>query len=169
MAEDDPSQHEPRPNGKKGSSMKEIKSAVLLIAALAIVSAGGCAKAPDEEAASSQANKNTANANANDLSSTPLYVKTIRGDVERAGLAISMAHDLVKAEKWDDAVNQLRTAQTQIEDALVKKPRVKEQYEDMRSALARTIQSAENRSNNIEAEFRELQTRVGALKVYLDQ
>lgn len=150
--------------------MKEIRPAVLLIAALAVVSAGGCAKAPpDDGGSSSQANKNAANTNAHDLSGTPLYAKTIRGDIERAGLAISMAHDLVKQEKWNDAVIQLRAAQTQIEDALGKKPRLKEQYEDMRSALGRTIQSAENRRKDIEAEFTELQTRVGALKAYTAQ
>jgi hypothetical protein len=148
--------------------MKEIKPAVLLIGALAIVSVGGCAKSPPADS-SSQANMNAANANVPDLSSTPLYAKTIRGDVERAGLAIMMAHDLVKQEQWGDAVVQLRAAQTQIDDILGQKPRLREQYEELRSALGRTIQSADNRSKDIEAQFTELQTRIGALKVYIDQ
>ena len=152
--------------------MREIKSAILVAAACAIVSASGCSKPPAEGgSAAGQSNKNVAQANSNvpNLAATPLYQKTIRGDIERAGLAISMAHDLVKQENWNDALVQLRAAQKQLEDALAQKPRLIEQYEALKSAIDRAIRMAENRSTGTEALFDELQTRIGAVKAYMDQ
>ncbi|MEK6300361.1 MAG: hypothetical protein AABO41_06535 [Acidobacteriota bacterium] len=150
--------------------MKEIKLAVLLAVALALVSAGGCARAPaGGGSVPAQSNNNAGQTNAQDLTATPLYAKTVRGDIERAGLAISMARDFVKQEQWSEAVVQLRAAQTQIDEALRRKPRLKEQFEELKSALGQAIQTAENRSKDVEAQFAELQTRVNALKVYTDQ
>jgi DNA repair exonuclease SbcCD ATPase subunit len=152
--------------------MRKVNSVVLLAVACAIVFASGCAKPPaDGNSAAGQSNKNAAQANANvqDLSATPLYQKTVRGDIERAGLAISMAHDLVKQENWNDALVQLRAARKQADDAVAQKPRLIEQFEALRSGIDRAIQLAENRDKGVEAQFSELQTRIGAVKAYIDQ
>lgn len=152
--------------------MKDLKLVVVLLAALAIVSAGGCAKPPAEEGSpSAQANRNAAqtNANVHDLASTPLYASTLRGDVERAGLAVEMAHDFVKQQKWPDAVAQLHAAQSHIEKALEKKPRLKDDFEAARTALLKTITTVEGRGSDIEARFTETRNRINALKVYTTQ
>jgi hypothetical protein len=153
--------------------MKEFKLVMVLLAALVIVSAIGCAKPPAEEGApSTQSNRNAAaqaNANAGDLTSTPLYTSTLRGDVERAGLAVMEAHDSVKQQKWPDAVVHLRNAQSHIEKALERNPRLKDDFEAARMALLKTITSVESRGSDIEARFTEIQTRIGALKAYTSQ
>lgn len=148
--------------------MKDTKSAVLLVAAWVVISASGCAKAPgDEGSVSGQSNRNgQANSNLTDLAAAPLYAKTVRGDIERAGLAISMAHDFVKQDNWGDALVQLRAAQTHIEESLKKKPPLREQFEELKNSLARAIQMTENRNPEVEKQFTELQARVGALKTY---
>jgi CRISPR/Cas system CSM-associated protein Csm2 small subunit len=150
--------------------MKRIKLVLLLASAVVLVSIAGCAKGPESESSTpAQSNKNAGQGGGADLSASPLYAKTARGDVERAGLAIQMARDYTKQEQWNEAVVQLRAAQTQIDEALGRKPPLKEQYEELRSALVRAIQSAENRNKEVEAQFNELQTRVNALKVYSGQ
>ena len=150
--------------------MKEINLVVSLATALALVSSGGCAKAPAGGGSEpAQSNKNAGQTNAPDLTATPLYAKTVRGNVERAGLAIEMARDFVKQEQWSEAVVQLRAAQTQMDEALGRKPLLKEQFEELKSALGRAIRTAENRSKDVEPLFTELQTRVNALKVYTTQ
>ncbi|HYV05556.1 MAG TPA: hypothetical protein VFB82_13265 [Blastocatellia bacterium] len=150
--------------------MKRIKLVLLFASAVVLVSTAGCAKGPESESSTpTQANKNAGQGGGQDPSASPLYAKTARGDVERAGLAISMARDYIKQEQWSEAVVQLRAAQTQIDEALGRKPPLKEQYEELRTAIVRAIQSAENRNKEMESQFSELQTRVGALKVYSDQ
>ena len=149
--------------------MKTLRLVVVPLAALAIISAIGCAKpAAEEGAASAQSNRNAAqtNANVHDLTPTPLYTSTLRGDVERAGLAITMAHDFVKQQKWPDAVAQLHAAQSHIEKALEKQPRLKDDFEAARTALLRTITTVEGRGSDIEARFGEIQTRINGLKAY---
>jgi len=146
--------------------MKQIKLVMLLAVALGLASAGGCAKAPEEDrSAPAQSNKNAGQANPQDLTATPLYTKTIRGNVERAGLAVEMARAFVKQQQWNEAVAQLRTAQTQIDEALGHKPRLKEQFEELKAALGKAIQTAEHQSNDVEAQLNDLQTRVNGLKV----
>lgn len=158
--------HYSHPERRK--SMKKIK---LIVVLASVVAACGCAKSPAGEgsAPAAQANKNAGQTSAQDLTATPLYAKNVRGDVERAGLAIGTARDLVKQDQWNEAVVQLRAAQTQINEALGRKPKMKEQFEELRSALGRAIQTAENRSKDLEAQFTELQTRVNALKAYTEQ
>lgn len=152
--------------------MKELNLVVVVLAALAIFSAIGCAKPPSGEGSpSGQSTRNAAQTNANvqDLAATPLYTSNIRGDVERAGLAVMMAHDFVKQQNWSDGVAQLRAAQSHIEKALGKKPRLKDDFEAARTALLRTITTVEGRGSDIEASFTEIQTRINALKAYTSQ
>ena len=160
------------PDNQEETLRKEIRLVVLLFAVLATASTSGCTKAPAPEgsaSAPSNSNARGTNSNAADLASTPLYAQTIRGDVERAGLAVMMAHDFVKQQKWGDAVTRLQNAQTQIENALTKKPRLKDDFEAARASLVRTIKATENREEDIEAQFTEIQTRINALKAYTSQ
>lgn len=151
---------------KKGKTMREIKLMAFLVAAFAAFSAGGCARPPAGGSGPAQSNKAQTNANAQAPVASPLYAQTLRGDVERAGLAISTAHNSVKQEQWSEAVVQLRAAQKSIDEALGRKPRLKEQFEALKTALGKAIQTAENRSSDVEAQFTELQTRINGLKVY---
>ena len=152
--------------------MKAIRLVVVAVGALMTVLFGGCAKAPPAPESSTpiQSNRNAGqtNSSATDLAATPLYAKTIRGDVERAGLAIMMAQDSVKQQRWDEAVTQLREAKTQVESALTKKPRVNEEFEALRDALIRTTKATENRED-VQQQFRDLQARIGALKTFTSQ
>lgn len=152
--------------------MKTLKLIVLLFAALGIIAAIGCARPPDEEGSRpEQSNRNGAQTNANvqDLAGTALYSSTLRGDVERAGLAVMMAHDFAKQEKWYDAVAQLRAAQSQIEKALERESGLKGDFEAARAALLATIASVEAGGTDVEARFTDIKTRIGALKVYTSQ
>lgn len=149
--------------------MKELRLVAVLLLGLATLSAIGCAKPPAEEGSPTvEQNRNAVETNANvqDLTATPLYASTLRGDVERAGLAVMMAHDFVKQEKWSEAVTHLRAAQSHLEKALEKKPRVKDEIEATRAAILKTITVVEGRGSDSDARFIDLQTRIGALKVF---
>jgi hypothetical protein len=77
-----------------------------------------------------------------------------------------MAQDLVKQEKWSEAVTHLRVAESHIEKALDKKPRVRDEFEATRSAILKTITAVEARGSDLDARFVDLQTRIGTLKVF---
>lgn len=136
---------------------------------LALFSAG-CSKEP---AANEQADKNTnaGNANQRDQSAaaTPYMQPTLRGDIERTSLAISMARDAVKLDKWQDAVSQLQGARKEVEAALSRQPRLREEFEALKSAIDRAIPAVEGRGKEAEARLAELQTRIGAIKVNFAQ
>lgn len=152
--------------------MKELSTVAVVLAGLAILSAIGCAKPPAEEGLpTAQSNRNavSTNANVHDLTATPLYASTLRGDVERAGLAVMIARDLAKQEKWTEAVTHLRTALSHIDKALEKKSRVKDEFEGARTAILKTITTIEGRGSDSDARFEELQTRINALKVFTSQ
>jgi hypothetical protein len=148
--------------------MKELSMVAVVLAGFAILSAIGCAKPPAEEGLpTAQSNRNAVltNANVHDLTATPLYAHTIRGDVERAGLAIKRARNFAKQEKWTEAVTHLRTALSHIEKALEKKSRLKDEFEGAKTAILKTITTVEGRGSDSDARFEELQTRINALKV----
>lgn len=150
--------------------MKQFKLVVVTLAAFTTISAIGCAKPPSEEGSpSDQSNRNAAQTRVEDLSATPLYSSTLRGDVERAGLAVTIAHDFVKQQKWPDAVAQLRAAQSHIEKALERKPPLRDEFEAARIALLNTITTVESRGSDTEARFTEIQARINGLKVYTSQ
>ena len=149
--------------------MKELRTIAVVLAGLAILSAISCAKPPAEEGSpTAQSNKNAVptNAEVHDLTATPLYASTLRGDIERAGLAAMMARDFAKQEKWTEAVTHLRTALSHVEKALEKKSRVKDELEGAKAAILQTITTVEGRGSDSDARFEELQTRLNALKVF---
>ena len=105
----------------------------------------------------------------------PHLAPTLRGAVERLGLAVEGATDSYHQHKWADVVASLNTARQETDKAMAEAPDkrkfnvTREGLEEMKVALDRTIQAAENRSPEVEAQLRELETRVGALKVNLPQ
>lgn len=132
---------------------------------LALFSAG-CSKGP---AANEYADKNTnaGNANQQDQSAAAMPYKqpTLRGDIERTSLAISKARDAVKLEKWQDAVSHLQGARKEVEAALSRQPRLRDELEALKSAIDRAIPAVEGQGKEAEARVAELQTRIGAIKV----
>jgi hypothetical protein len=105
----------------------------------------------------------------------PHLAPTVLGTVERINLAVSGSIDSYKQHKWGDVVNYLNTARQEAEKGLAESPdkrkyaATREGLEAMKAALDRTIQAAENRGSEVEAQLTELQTRAGALKVNLPQ
>ena len=136
---------------------------VFLFALALALFAAGCPKQPavDEHTAR---NTNAANANQPDLAA-PHLQPTLKGDIERISLAISMARDAAKQNKWQDAVSLLQGAKKEVDTALSRKPRLSDEFEALKAAIDRTIPALENRGKEAEARLVELQTRIGAIKV----
>jgi hypothetical protein len=122
-----------------------------------------------------QASPEEAKKNAELEKTAPHLAQTALGTVERINLAVSSSIDAYRQHKWGDVVSYLNTAKQETEKGLAELPDRKkanvtrEGLEDMKAALDRTIQAAENRSAGVEGQLAELQTRVGALKMNLPQ
>ena len=105
----------------------------------------------------------------------PHLAQTLRGAVERLGLAVEGATDSYRQHKWGDVASYLNTARQETDKAMADTTEkrkfnvTREGLEEMKAALDRTIQAVENRSPEVEGQLRELETRVGALKVNLPQ
>ena len=125
-----------------------------------------CAKGPavDEH---TDKNANAGNANQQDKSATatPVLQQTLKGDIERATLDISMARDAANLNKSQEAVSLLQRAKKEIDAALNRKPRLGDELEALKSAIDRAIPAVQNRGNEAEARLAELQTRIAAIKV----
>lgn len=131
-------------------------SLVLVVALLAT----GCAKGP---AGDQPTVKNAGNAN---QQAVPLYLQpTLKGDIDRISLAISMARDSAKLSKWQEAASQLRGAKKEIDTALSRKPHLSEEFGALKSAIDRAIPAVENGENEADARLIELQASIGAIKV----
>lgn len=130
----------------------------------------GCSKSPAANERSEK-NTNTGNANQQDQAVTaqPLLQPNFTGDIERASLAISMARDAVKLNKWQEAASQLQGARKEVEAALTRQSHLRDELEALRTAIDRAIPAIEGRAKEAEARIAELQTRIGALKVQAGQ
>jgi len=120
----------------------------------------GCAKAPKAEG--------TANAPSSDRPEVAVPVhrqENLYGDIERTSLAISSARDAHRLGKWDDAIKQLQAAEKEIDTALGRKLRIREEWEALKAAIAKTIVTLQNRGKEADAQLTELQTRISAIKV----
>lgn len=76
-----------------------------------------------------------------------------------------MARDAVRLDKWEDAASQLRSARKEVEVALTRQPRLRDEFEALKAAIDRTIPVVEGRGKEAGARIAELQTRIGAIKV----
>jgi hypothetical protein len=123
-----------------------------------------CAKqAGVDQRADKNANAGTAQDQA--AAATPYLQPTLRGDIERASVAISMARDAAKLKKSQDAVSLLQSAEKDVDQALNRKPRLREEFVGLKAAIERAIAALENREKDADASMDELQTRIGAIKV----
>lgn len=121
-----------------------------------------CAKGPKTEE-----NTNAVQANRSDQAATqaPHLQPTLKGDIERAALAISRARDAFKLNKWQDASAQLQVANKEVKVALTRNNRFREDFEELSSAIDRTISTLDRHGKEAESQLTELQTRIFALKV----
>ena len=112
-------------------------------------------------------NANAGKANQPDQSAaaTPTLQQTLKGDIERASLYISMARDAAKLNKGQEAISLLQRAKKEVDSALDRKPRLRDELEALKAAIERAIPTVQNRGNEAEARLTELQTRIAAIKV----
>jgi hypothetical protein len=136
-----------------------------LLGVALVLFTNGCSKDP---AANERASNNTNSANSNrqdEAASQPLQQPTLKGDIERAALAISMARSAARESKWQDAGTHLQTARKAVEVALTRQSNLSGEFEALKSAIDRAIPAIEGGGKDAEARIAELQTRIGALKV----
>lgn len=108
----------------------------------------------------------TANASNQSEAALPVYrQQNLYGDIERTSLAIWSAREANRIGKWDEAIKQLQTAEKEIDTALGRKLRIREEWEALKAATARTIVTLQNRGKEADSQLAELQTRIGAIKV----
>jgi len=107
----------------------------------------------------------SSNANGNAAAQNPALLPTLRGDLERIGVALFAARDLVKNNRWEAASEQLQAAKGEVETALSRNPRLRDSWEDLRNALNKAAATIENRGKDADAQLMTAQQIVGALKV----
>ena len=145
---------------------------ILFFVALCLLSltGAGCSKGGSEIA---NANSEQAKKQAELETKAPHLSSTVRGDIERMGLGVQMAMDALKQSKWTEVIAQLNTVNKELTGALSDMPEKKktaalrETLEEMKPAVEQAIKTAENGGKDTEAQLRDLQARVGALKVLM--
>jgi hypothetical protein len=128
------------------------------------------ATACTKETASNQASdKGSTSANSNQpaqsAEAAPYAQANIKGDIERISLAISVARDSARSNKWQEAASQLRGAKREVDAALGRKPRLQDEFEALKVAIDRAIPLVENGAKEADAKISDLQTRIGAIKI----
>jgi CRISPR/Cas system CSM-associated protein Csm2 small subunit len=130
------------------------------LALTAALLTGACTKG-----AKTENNTNTSQANRLAQSPTSILVQpTLKGDIERISLYISMARDAAKNNNWQEAVAQLQGANKEVDSALGRKLRMREEFEALKSAIDRAIGAVERREKDADSQLAELQVRIGAIK-----
>jgi soluble cytochrome b562 len=126
-----------------------------------------CAKGPK----AGEKNTNAVQANRTEPAAiqAPHMQPTVKGDVERAALAISRARDAAKLDKWQEASAQLQAASKEVKTALTRNSRFREDFDELSSALDRTISTLDRHGKEAESQLTELQTRIFAIKVKTSQ
>ena len=131
----------------------------------------GCSKgSPQTENTNSEEAKKQAEVEVK----APHLAPTIKGDAERMGLAVQTALEALANDKWSEVMTQLNVVEKELSSAEAHNPdknpngAITESLREMKPALQRAIKSAENRGKETEGHLRELQTRVNAMKVFLN-
>lgn len=145
---------------------------ILLFLALSVSSllCSACSKGPEQTANS---NSEQAAKQAEIEAKAPHLAQTVKGDVERMGLAVQQAMDALKDNRWSEVMKQLNAVDNELKSAMAhnteasKTGPISERLQDMKPVVERTIKSAENRGKETEGQLRELQTHVNALKAVL--
>lgn len=141
------------------------KSAIGLFVALLVLQVACTKGAKVEE------NKNAAQANRSQeaVSQAPHLQPTIRGDVERAALEISNAKDALTANQWQEASAHLQKANEEVKAAIGRGSQFGADFQELSSAIDRTIATLDSHDKAAESKLNELQTRILALKVKTTQ
>jgi len=102
-------------------------------------------------------------------SQAPHLQPTTRGDVERAALEISNAKDALKANQWQEASARLQNANKEVKVAIGRGSQFSGDFQELSSAIDRTIATLDRHDKAAESQLNELQTRIMALKVKTTQ
>jgi len=103
----------------------------------------------------------------------PHLAQTVRGNVERMGLAVQAANDAYKQTKWADVTTQLNTTLKEVNSALADTPEkkktttIRQMFEEIKGLTENTLKSAEGRDKATEWQLTQLQTAINALKVQM--
>ena len=150
------------------TSRKLLHGLLLPIFALILtIFAPGCSKKTASNQASDTNSPSSASAttNQNDQSALAPYAQSnLKGDIERILLAVSMARDSAKQNKWQEAATALRAAKSSVDTALTRKPRLQDELESLKVSIDRAIPLVESGAKDADARLNELQTRIGAIK-----
>ena len=127
---------------------------------------GACSRSPAANESANTGNANQAEAAA---PQPPLAQPTLTGDIQRASYSISSARDAVKQKRWQEALTYLSTARREVDAALARQPRLKDEFEALRSSIDRAVSAVEGRGKEAETRIAEVETRVGAIKLQSGQ
>jgi len=120
----------------------------------------GCSKGPKVDGTANAPNSNQHEA------ALPVHrQQNLWGDIERTSLAISNAREAQRLGKWDEAIKQLQTADKEIDTALGRKLRIREEWEALKAAISRTIVTLQNRGKDADSQLADVQTRIAAIKM----
>jgi len=138
------------------------KSAMTISLALtATLLTGACTKGAKVE---DSTNTSQANRPGQSAAASPLLQPTLKGDIERISLHISMARDAFKNGKFQEVVGLLQGTNNDVDSALGRKPRLREEFEALKTAIDRAIGAVEHRDKDADSQLAELQVRIGAIK-----
>src|SRR5437870_7023275 len=139
-----------------------LRDALILLCLLSLIVLGlGCSKRPKGDETATAQTSNQANQGA-----LPVHrQQNLNGEIERVSLAISTAQEDHRIGKWDEAIKQLQLADKEVDSALGRKLRLREEFEGLKAAIGRTIVTLQNRGNQASSQLAELQTRIAAIKV----
>jgi hypothetical protein len=139
-----------------------LRHALMLLCLLSLITLGlGCSKRPKVDETATAQTSNQAN-------QAPLPVhrqQNLNGEIERVSLAISTAQEDHRIGKWDEAIKQLQLADKEVDSALGRKLRLREEFEALKAAIGRTIVTLQNRGKEASSQLTELQMRIAAIKV----
>jgi hypothetical protein len=147
--------------------MMNRNSVIIFLAFCAIsLTAGACSKGAPQAANTNAEQTKQAEIEAK----APHLSATVRGDIERMGLAVQTALDALKDSRWSEVSSQLGVIDKELTGALSDTPEKKkaaalrDALQEMKPVVERTIRTADSRGKETESQLRELQTRVNALK-----
>lgn len=128
---------------------------------LATLFAGACATGPKGE---DNANGGHANPPGQSGPTALLVQPTLKGDIERISLGISMARESLKNNKFQEAVGQLQGANKEVDVALGRKLRLREEFEGLKTAIDRAIGAIDRHEKDADSQLAELELRIGSIK-----
>jgi hypothetical protein len=149
--------------------------AVSLIFLSVTVAACSRSHTSDKNSGTAKANQTNSNVSPQEeaaiqaAAASPFFKQTVRGDIERAGFEVEKAVAAGSRADWPNAQALLQNAKANVETGLGRSPRYSERddLEELKGAIDRTIQSIADRSDDAGKQLQELRTRIMTLKVQI--